>query len=84
MEILFSKEFKTEYKKIKNKRTRLKILKQIKKLENNPETGKPLKHELKNHRSLRIPPHRIIYRIEENKIIINCFENRDKVYKKTK
>ena len=82
MEILFSNEFKTEYKKIKDKKTRLKILKQIKKLEENPQTGKPLKHELKNHRSLKIPPHRIIYRIEEDKIIINCFGHRDKIYKK--
>ena len=81
MEIIFSEDFKKEYKKIKDKETRLKIIKQIKKLSERPEIGKPLKYELKNHRSLRIPPFRIIYRLEEEKIIINCFDHRKDVYK---
>jgi len=80
MQIIFSKEFKREYKKIKEKNLRLKIIKQIKKLSEQPESGKPLKHNLKNHRSLRIPPFRIIYRLEKNKIIINCFDHRKNVY----
>ena len=80
MEIFFSEEFREEFKKIKDKTIRLRIIKQIKKLKELPLAGKPLKYELKNHRSLRIPPFRLIYRIEENKIIINCFDNRKKVY----
>jgi addiction module RelE/StbE family toxin len=80
MKIIFSDDFKTEYNKIKDKTTRIKIIKQIKKLTKNPEAGKPLKHKLKNYRSLRVKPYRIIYRIEKNNIIINCFEHRKKVY----
>ena len=80
MIILFSDEFREEFRKIKDKTTRLRIIKQIKKLEKQPEAGKPLKHELKNHRSLRIPPFRLIYRIEDDKIIINCFDHRKDVY----
>ena len=81
MEILFSKEFKKKFIKIKDKNTRLKIIKQIKKLGNSSETGKPLRYQLKNHRSLKIHPFRIIYRIQNNKIIINYFEHRKGVYK---
>jgi len=80
MEIIFSDEFKKDYQKIKDKTTRLRIIKQLKKLRELPEAGKPLKHSLKNHRSVRIPPFRIIYRLEEDKIIINCFDHRKNVY----
>ncbi len=80
MQIIFSEEFKKEFKKIKDKSTRLKIIKHIKKLKQIPESGKPLKYGLRNHRSTRIPPFRIIYRIEDNKIIINCFDHRKAVY----
>lgn len=80
MEIIFSDDFKKDFKKIKNKEIRLKIIKQIKKLSKLPESGKPLKNKLKNHRSLKISPFRIIYRIENKKIIINCFDHRKDVY----
>jgi mRNA-degrading endonuclease RelE of RelBE toxin-antitoxin system len=80
MEIIFSEEFRTEFKKIKDNATRLKIIKQLKKLSKSPDAGKPLKYELKNHRSIRITPYRIIYRLEQDKIIINCFDHRKDVY----
>ena len=80
MEIIFSDEFKKDFKKIKDKNLRIRIIKQLKKLEVDPEAGKPLKYDLKNHRSLRVPPFRLIYRIEQDKIIINCFDHRSSVY----
>ncbi len=80
MEIIFSDEFKKDFKKIKDKMTRIKIIKQLKKLAEMPEAGKPLMYNLKNHRSIRVAPFRIIYRIEENRIIINCFDHRGSVY----
>jgi addiction module RelE/StbE family toxin len=80
VEIIFSDNFKKEFKKIKDKNTRLKIIKQLKKLSKQPGAGKQLKYELKNHRSVRIPPYRIIYRLEQEKIIINCFDHRKDVY----
>ena len=80
MEIIFSDEFRRDFKKIKNKDLRLKIIKQIKKLQENPEAGKPLRNVMKNHRALRVHPFRIIYRIEQKRIIINCFDHRDDAY----
>ncbi len=81
MEIIFSDEFRKDFKKIKDKAIRIKIIKQLKKLALRPEAGKPLKYDLKNHRSLRIKPYRIIYRVDKNRIIVNCFDHRGDVYK---
>lgn len=81
MEIIFSEEFKKDFKKIKDKVTRIKIIKHTKKLEQLPESGKPLQYNLKNYRTIRVPPYRILYRIEEDKIIIVCFDHRKKAYK---
>lgn len=80
MKIHFSDAFKSDFRKIKDKKTRIQIIKQIKKLEQQPHIGKPLKYNLKNHRSLRVAPFRIIYRIEDDVIIINCFDHRKDVY----
>ena len=81
MQIIFSEEFKREFKKIKDKSIRMRIINHLKKLEQLPESGKPLQYNLKGHRSIRVPPFRIIYRIEQDKIIINCFDHRKDVYK---
>lgn len=78
--MFFSEEFKKDFQKIKDKTTRLRIIKQLKKLSEMPDAGKPLRHEWKNHRSVRVPPFRIIYRLERERIIINCFDHRKDVY----
>ena len=80
MQIIFSDEFRREFKRIKDKATRLKIIKQLKKLSKVPESGKPLKYDLKSYRTIRAAPFRIIYRIEKDTIIINCFDHRKDVY----
>ena len=81
MQIIFSDEFRKDFKKIKDKSTRIRIINQLKKLEQLPESGKPLQYNLKGHRSVKIPPFRIIYRLEQDKIIINCFDHRKEVYR---
>ncbi len=81
MQIIFSGEFKKDFKKIKDKSTRIRIINHLRKLGQLPESGKPLQYNLKGHRSIRIPPFRIIYRIERDNIIINCFDHREDVYK---
>jgi len=82
MEIIFSDEFKKDYKRVKDRKLRLRIIKNIRKLKKLPKSGKSLRYILKGHRRLVIKPFRIIYRIEGNRIIINCFEHRKEVYKR--
>lgn len=80
MQIVFSEEFKKEFQKIKDNTTRLRLIKQLKKLEELPEAGKPLKYEWKSYRRIWMPLFRIIYRLEKDTIIINCFDHRRDVY----
>jgi addiction module RelE/StbE family toxin len=82
MEILFSDKFRKDYKRIKDKSLRIRILKSIKKLADLPYSGKPLKHDKKGYRRLVVKPFRIVYRLEREMVVINCFEHRKKVYKK--
>ena len=81
MQIIFSEEFKKDFNKIKDEPMRIRVINHLKKLEQLPESGKPLQYNLKGHRSIRVSPFRIIYRIEQDRIIINCFDNRKDVYK---
>ncbi len=81
MEIIFSEEFRKDFKRIKDKGTRERIIKAIKKLETLPDSGKPLRYQFKGHKRLVIKPFRIIYRIEKNTLIINCFDRRKRVYR---
>ena len=58
---------------------REKILKQIDKLRNNPETGKPMKHSRRGTRELYIKPFRLshAYIKEENKILLLDIYHKD-------
>ncbi|MBT7706500.1 type II toxin-antitoxin system RelE/ParE family toxin [archaeon] len=80
MRIIFSEKFKKDYKRVKDKKVRTRILKQISKIALQADIGKPLGNKLKNHRSLRIKPFRIIYRVEDGSIVVVCFDHRKKVY----
>ena len=80
MEILFSDEFKKDYRKIKDHGLRLRIIKAFQKLADMPDKGKPLRYDHKGERRIRVDPFRIIYRMEGDKIKVLCFEHRGKAY----
>ena len=54
VEIVITSSFKKSFKKIKNKDLKIRIKKQILKIIESPEIGKPLKYSLKNERTLYI------------------------------
>ena len=58
-----------------------KIEKQIMKILENPEVGKPLKYT-RGERSIYIKPFRLIYAIRKDEIILLKFEHRKSAYKK--
>lgn len=82
MKIKFSDKFKKQYKKIKNKSTRIKINKILKRLTTEYKSKKHLKHDLKGNQTIRTKPYRIIYKVKENEIEIVSFGHRSDVYKK--
>lgn len=72
VEILFDKKFTNIFSKLKDNRLRLKIAKQIKKISENPEAGKPMRNVRKGTRELYIKPFRLSYEylVKENIIYI--------------
>lgn len=80
MVLILSEKFAKAYDKIVDESLREKIFKHLERIEDHPEIGKPLRHQWKNHRSVRIPPFRIIYRLEGTDILVVCFDHRKDVY----
>jgi mRNA-degrading endonuclease RelE of RelBE toxin-antitoxin system len=75
-----TEQFKKQFGKIKDNHTRIEIVKCLRKLEQQPELGKPLNHNLKNHRAERISCFRLIYSIENDCVIIHEIEHRARIY----
>lgn len=78
--IIATDSFQRAINKIKNADIQERIKKQIFKISEEPETGKPLRYDLKGARTLRVSPFRIIYAFKENKIYLLKFEHRGSVY----
>ena len=81
MRLLYTKEFKKDIRKIKDKSCQVKIKKILQKILENPCVGKPLKHELAGLMSVRITKSRLIYEVRDDTIILHKFEHRKSVYK---
>jgi mRNA interferase RelE/StbE len=47
-----------------------------------PKTGKPLEEDLAEYRSYRIGKYRLIYRIKENRLILEAFGSRRDIYER--
>lgn len=70
LQVIFEDSFLKKFSKIKDKKFKIKIIKQIKKLKNNPELGKPMRNIRKNTRELYIKPFRISYCYFKDKLIL--------------
>ena len=79
--VTFSEGFEREFRKLKDSKVKDKIKKQIAKIIENPEAGKPLKYDLKGERTLYIKPYRLIYAFENDEIVLLRFLHREEVYK---
>jgi len=78
VKIILSNTIKNNIKRL-NQFDRDKLEKQIKKIIENPNVGKPLKYK-RGERSLYIKPFRLIYAIRSDEIILLKFGHRKKVY----
>jgi len=75
----FDQDFQKLFSKIKDPVLKDKIIKQVIKLKENPELGKPMKYSRKGTRELYIPPFRLsyLYIKEEDKILIIDLYHKD-------
>ena len=61
VEVIFEEKFKHLFSKIKDSLIKGKIIKQISKIKENPEIGKPMRFSRKGTRELYIAPFRLSY-----------------------
>jgi len=72
VEFIFDKKFQRIFSKLKDNVTKKQIISQLKKIEINPEAGKPMRNVRKGTRELYIKPFRLSYSFDkkENKIYV--------------
>lgn len=80
-EVLVTSDFENRLKRLEES-IKAKVKKQIHKIIENPEIGKPLKWSLKGNRVVRVPPYRLVYSVSGNKLIFLRLAHRKKSYKK--
>ena len=77
VEVIFDPNFKKDFKKIKDKSVKEKIIKQVSKIKDNVEIGKPMRFDRKGTRELYIPPWRLSYKLEEDTVYILALYHKD-------
>lgn len=67
----YKDDFLRKISKIKNATFKEKVKKQVEKILNHPEVGKPMRYDRKGTREVYTPPYRLAYAYikEENKLI---------------
>ena len=78
--IIYTQKFESDVKRVKDRLTRERLEKQLRRIVENPEIGKPLRFGLKFERTVRMNPYRLIYAINGNSLILLRFEHRKSVY----
>lgn len=75
----FDPLFEKQVRKIKDSLMKEKVKKQIAKIINDPETGKPMKFSRKGTREVYIAPYRLsyLYSKEENRILLTDLYHKD-------
>ena len=81
IEVVQTDTFDLEIAKIKDGRIKERVKKQIEKIINNNEVGKPLRFDLKGERIIYIKPFRLIYSVMDRKLYLLRFEHRKGVYR---
>ena len=70
VEVIFDEKFKNLFSKIKDHLTKEKIIKQITKIKENPEIGKPMRFSRKGTREIYISPFRLSYLYDYAKQVV--------------
>jgi len=79
--LVFTKEFLKRLKEL-DRQVQIRMLKEVKILEENPFAGKRLRGRLSELLSLRIGDYRIIYQVLGNQIIVRTVGHRKSIYER--
>jgi len=80
-ELTYTREFLKRLKRL-DRQTQMRILKELKILEDQPFASKQLVGRLSEFKSFRVGDYRVIYQVSEQSIIIRTIGHRKKVYDK--
>ena len=77
--VVFDEIFEKEIRKIRDQALKSKIRKQLVKIQENPEVGKPMRNIRKGTREVYIHPFRLSYKYfkEEDRVVILTFYHTD-------
>lgn len=78
--VVYTHKFEREFKKVKDNKVKEQLKKQIEKIIENPDAGKPLRYDLKGERTMYVKPYRLIYKLEGETLFLLRFEHRKEVY----
>jgi len=81
-EVIVTQKFDDDTKHIKDASLKERIKKQIDKIVQRPDTGKPLRYSLKGEKSVYVKPYRLIYSVVNDTLILLRFMHRNSVYDK--
>ena len=79
-EIVYTEKFERDVRKVRDSLLKEKLGKQIRKIAENPDSGKPLRFGLKGEWTIRVAPYRLIYAVQDDRLILLRFEHRKNVY----
>ena len=79
-EIVYTEKFERDVRKVRDGLLKEKLQKQIRKIAENPGSGKPLRFGLKGEWTTRVAPYRLIYAVQGERLILLRFEHRKNVY----
>jgi mRNA-degrading endonuclease RelE of RelBE toxin-antitoxin system len=79
-EIVYTQKFERDVRKLRDGLMKEKLGKQIRKITEDPEAGKPLRYGLKGEWTVRIAPYRLIYAVQGDRLLLLRFEHRKTVY----
>lgn len=77
VEVIFDPGFKKDFKKIKDQAMKERIIKQVVKIKDHPEIGKPMMYGRKGTREIYIPPFRLSYKVEGDIVYILALYHKD-------
>jgi addiction module RelE/StbE family toxin len=80
-EIVYTEKFERDVRKARDSLLKERLEKQIRKIAENPDFGRPLRYGLKGEWTIRVAPYRLIYAIEGERLVLLRFEHRKNVYK---
>ena len=79
VDIIYTDKFEKEVKKLDSS-IKIKVVKQIERIIQSPNTGKPLRYDLKGERTIYVKPYRIIYALDKDNLTFLRVEHKKMVY----